>query len=171
MCLKTGLCRLSECGPSEFNPFLVLTKADVPHLPIHFLLQCWTPSHLLSPSQLVGWLARSLARGDDSLNRIPLATANLASSLSLPSLRASIGRRPTQRKEQLAQLATRIARGISSHNGRQINISNVRMKQQRLTTGTAYFLCDIQIHFGSLSEALGKENILERVGAGRVGVQ
>ena len=122
-------------------------------------------------SSLAGWLARSLARGDDSLNRIPLATANLASSLSLSPLRASIGRRPTQRKEQLAQLATRIARGISSHNGRQINISNVRMKQQRLTTGTAYFLCGIQINFGSISEALGKENILERVGAGRVGVQ
>ena len=45
------------------------------------------------------------------------------------------------------------------------------MKQHRLATRIAYFLCDIQIIFGSLSEALGKENILERVGAGRFGEQ
>lgn len=171
MCLKTGPSSLSECGPSEFNPFLELAdKGRCSPSPNPFsppMLDTLAPSLAISAR----WLAGSLARGDDSLNRIPLATANLASSLSLSPLRASIGRRPTQRKEQLAQLATRIARGISSHNGRQINISNVRMKQQRLTTGTAYFLCDIQIHFGSLSEALGKENILERVGAGRFGVQ
>ena len=113
MCLKTGLCSLSECGSSEFNPFLQLTKAYVPNRAIHFLLQVGhsvrhARTFSRSPSQLVGWLpcslARSLARGDDSLNRIPLATANLASSLSppTPSFDRSAAANPTERAARAA---------------------------------------------------------------------
>ena len=50
-------------------------------------------------------LARSLARGDDSLNRIPLATANLASSRSL-SLLPSFDRSAANPTERAARAAS-----------------------------------------------------------------
>ena len=115
---------MKEVWPNRIQPF---SWADIPSCnpfsPPSWTLRS-TCSRLLSPSQLVG----SLARGDDSLNRIPLATANLASSL--PSeLRSAAN--PTERAARTASwLATCIARGISSQ--WQINISNVRTKQKQL---------------------------------------